>query len=187
MNILKRISRTKICQIFSTFILAFSGRIFAHLFTLPFWKAHLLWNRCLVTKSCPNLWDPMGCSLPASSVQGICQARILEWVVIPLSRGSSWPGVWTHVSYIGRQILYHWATWKNRMKYLSDSVNPSNILIMFKIILILLGPLSFCMNFNINSSISIKILLGIWMRMLWIFGLKKICFQSKVVVCISST
>ena len=33
----------------------------------------------------------MDCSLPSSSVQGILQARILEWVAIPFSRGSSWP------------------------------------------------------------------------------------------------
>ena len=36
---------------------------------------------------CPTLCDPMDCSLPGSSVHGIFQARILEWVAIPLSRG----------------------------------------------------------------------------------------------------
>ena len=36
-----------------------------------------------------QLCDPMGCSLPGSSVHGILQARTLEWVVIPFSRGSS--------------------------------------------------------------------------------------------------
>ena len=39
-----------------------------------------------VTQSCPTLWDPMDCSLPGSSVRGILQARILEWVAISLSR-----------------------------------------------------------------------------------------------------
>ena len=66
---------------------------------------------CLVTKSCPNLCDPMDCSLPGSSVQGILQARILEWVAISFSRGSSQPRDWTGVSYVsctGRQVLYHW-------------------------------------------------------------------------------
>ena len=43
----------------------------------------------LVTESCLTLCDPMSCSLPSSSVRGILQARILEWVVIPFSRGSS--------------------------------------------------------------------------------------------------
>ena len=52
----------------------------------------------------------MNCSLPGSSVHGISQARILEWVAISFSRGSSLPRDQTHVSCIGRQIIYHWAT-----------------------------------------------------------------------------
>ena len=46
-----------------------------------------------VTKSCLNLCDPMDCSPPGSSVHGISQARIVEWVVISSSRGSSRPRV----------------------------------------------------------------------------------------------
>ena len=42
-----------------------------------------------VTQSCPTLCDPMDCNLPGSSVHGILQARILEWVAIFFSRGSS--------------------------------------------------------------------------------------------------
>ena len=45
----------------------------------------------LVTQSGPTLWGPMDCSPPGSSDHGILQARILEWIVIPFSRGSSWP------------------------------------------------------------------------------------------------
>ena len=52
----------------------------------------------------------MDCSPPGSSVHEILQARILEWVAIPFSRGSSWPRDWTGVSCIGKQILYHWAS-----------------------------------------------------------------------------
>ena len=44
---------------------------------------------CLIAKICPSLWDPMDCSLPGSSVHGILQTRILEWVAISFSRGSS--------------------------------------------------------------------------------------------------
>ena len=44
--------------------------------------------------------DPMHYSLPGSSVHGISQARILEWVAMPSSRGSSWPRGRTLVSYI---------------------------------------------------------------------------------------
>ena len=48
-----------------------------------------------------NSLQPMDCSPPVSSVHGIIQARILEWVVVPSSRGSSWPGDRTHVSCTG--------------------------------------------------------------------------------------
>ena len=44
----------------------------------------------LVTQLCPTLFD---CGPPGSSVHGILQARILEWVAIPISRGSSQPGI----------------------------------------------------------------------------------------------
>ena len=43
----------------------------------------------LVAKSCPTLCDPIDCSLPGSSIHGIFQTRILEWVAISFSRGSS--------------------------------------------------------------------------------------------------
>ena len=44
-------------------------------------------------QSCPSLCNPMDYSLPGSSVHGILQARILEWVAMPSSRGSSDPGI----------------------------------------------------------------------------------------------
>ena len=44
---------------------------------------------CSVTQLCPSVCDPMDCSLPGSSVHGIYQARLLEWVAMPSSRGSS--------------------------------------------------------------------------------------------------
>ena len=61
-------------------------------------------------ESCPTLFDPTDCSPPGSSVHGILQARILEWVAMPSSRGSSRPRDQTHISYIsyiGRRVLYH--------------------------------------------------------------------------------
>ena len=48
-------------------------------------------------QSCPTLCNPMDCSSPVSSDLGILQARILEWVAIPSSRGSSSPRDWTQV------------------------------------------------------------------------------------------
>ena len=50
-----------------------------------------MWLRVLVSQSCPILCDPMDYSLPGSSVHGVSQARILEWVAISFSRGSSGP------------------------------------------------------------------------------------------------
>ena len=69
------------------------------------------WNDCLYMRaqSGLTLWDPMDGSPPGSSVHGILWARILEWIVISSSRGPSWPRDRTHISCIGRQILYHWA------------------------------------------------------------------------------
>ena len=56
-------------------------------------------------KSFLTLCDPMGCSLPGSSIRGIFQAKVLEWVAISFSRGSSLPWDQTHVPCTGRWIL----------------------------------------------------------------------------------
>ena len=63
----------------------------------------------LVAQLCLNLCNPVDYSPPGSSVHGICQARILEWVVIPFSRGSYQSRDQTQVACIGRCVLYHWA------------------------------------------------------------------------------
>ena len=65
-----------------------------------------------VVQSCPTLCNPMDYSLLGSSVHGILQAKILEWVGIPFSRGSSQSRDWTWVTCIVRQILYHCPTWE---------------------------------------------------------------------------
>ena len=54
--------------------------------------------------------DLMDCSPPGSSIYGVLQARILEWVVIPFSRGSFQPRDWTHVSHIAGRVFTIWAT-----------------------------------------------------------------------------
>ena len=59
----------------------------------------------LVTQSCPTLCDPMDCSPPGSSVRGILQARILEWVAISFSRGSPQPRDRTWVSHTAGRFL----------------------------------------------------------------------------------
>ena len=56
--------------------------------------------RVLVDQSCPTLRNTMDCSLPSSSVRGILQPRILEWIAIPFSGGSSQPRDQIQVSHI---------------------------------------------------------------------------------------
>ena len=51
-------------------------------------------------QSCPTFCDPIDCSPPGSTVHEVLQARILEWVVTPSSRGSSWARDWIQVSYL---------------------------------------------------------------------------------------
>ena len=58
------------------------------------------WEWSEVAQSCPTLCDPMDCSLPGSSVHGIFQAIVLEWIAISFSRGSSRPRDQTWVSRI---------------------------------------------------------------------------------------
>ena len=66
---------------------------------------------CSVAKLCQILCEPIDCSLPGSSVHAISQARILEWDSISSSKESSQSRDWILISFIGRQILYHCATW----------------------------------------------------------------------------
>ena len=63
-------------------------------------------------QSCPTLCDPMDCSLPGSSVHGIFQARVPEWVAISFSRGSSQPRDQTQVSRTTGRRFTVWATRK---------------------------------------------------------------------------
>ena len=72
-----------------------------------------------------SVGSPVDYGPPGSSVLGIFQARMLEWVAISYSRGFSWPRNWTQVSCvscIGRWILYHCTTWKT----------PSYLIYFFK-------------------------------------------------------
>ena len=94
----------------------FGGQwIQGYLCLLSTWNYHNIvnqWCCYLVPQSCLTLCNPMDWCPPGSSVHGISQARILEWVAMPHFRGSSLPRDWTHISCIGRQILYHWAIWE---------------------------------------------------------------------------
>ena len=79
-----------------------------------------IWLLLLVNEShsvMSDSCDPMNCSLPGSSVHGILQARILEWVAIPFSRGSFWPRDEIRVSYIAGGFFTVWATRKALQQY----------------------------------------------------------------------
>ena len=73
-----------------------------------------------VAQSCPTLCDPMGYSLPRSSLHGILQGRVLEWVAISFSRGSSHLRDWTRVSHIPGRSFNLWATREVPCKFLDD-------------------------------------------------------------------
>ena len=87
---------------------------------------------CSFAHSCLTLCDPMDCNPPGSSVYRNSQARILEWVAISSSRGSSWPGDWTCMSFVGRQVLYHCtnldiSTWLSTCALFHFFICPANI------------------------------------------------------------
>ena len=69
-------------------------------------RSDQIWS---VAQSCPTLWDPMDCSLPGSSFHRILQTRVLEWVAISFSRGSSQPRDRTPVSGIPGRLFNLWA------------------------------------------------------------------------------
>ena len=60
---------------------------------------------CFVSMSCPTVWDPMDCSTPGSSVPGIFQASILEWVAVSFSRGFPQPRNWTCIPCVVGRIF----------------------------------------------------------------------------------
>ena len=77
------------------------------------WKESEKWE--LVAQLCLTLCDPMNCSPPGSSVHWVFQARILEWVAIPFSRGSSQPRGQTQVSCPMGEFFTIWATREARL------------------------------------------------------------------------
>ena len=69
------------------------------------------WWKVLVTQMCPTLCHPMDCSPPGSSVHGIFKARILKWVAISYSKGSSWPRDQTQVFCTAGRFFTNCVTW----------------------------------------------------------------------------
>ena len=82
--------------------------LYCHPASLTYMQSVVRWGE--VAQSCLTLCDPKDCSLPGSSLHGIFQARILEWVTISFSRGSSQPRNQTQVSCIAGRSFTLWAT-----------------------------------------------------------------------------
>ena len=118
-----------ICQSMSLFCFSyffpFSPHFHCFLFLIKIYNIYILffhsclhhcfsrvcvWVCVLVAQSCLTLCDPMNCTLPVSSVHGIFQARILEWVIMPFSRGSSPSRDQTWVSCVAGRLFTVWAT-----------------------------------------------------------------------------
>ena len=99
----------------------------------------------------------LDCSLPGSSVQGISQARILEWFAISFSSGSSWPRDQTHVSHVsctGAQVLYH-IVWAIREAQ-SDHDAGCKCWWWFSPADVLLGPVLFSLVLRLQRSIDLN-------------------------------
>ena len=99
-----------------------SPQLWPTLFQFPYYSnatRNILLHLCvLVAQLCPTLCNLVNCSPPASSVHGILQARRLEWIDFPLSRGSSQPRNWIQVSHIAGGFFTVWAT-RETQKYWS--------------------------------------------------------------------
>ena len=76
---------------------------------------------CLAAQSCPTLGHSMDCTRQAP-----LQARILEWVAIPFSNGSSWPRFWSWVFWISSRFSTVWVTRSSSVSYLSLCQVPTH-------------------------------------------------------------
>ena len=132
---------------------------------------------CLVAQSCPILCSPMDCSLTGSSVHGIFQVGILDWVAISYFRGSSWLREWTHISCKSPALqakslpLSHqasnifadcsiWVWWLKLVHVVEWNIVLFSILITFSgfnwsclIIIVFQLPTILCGNYSSSSSL----------------------------------
>ena len=110
-------NRTGVSCIAGGFFTSWATTVAEKIKEIKMWKTD---RCCLVTKLYPTLCNPMYCSLPGSSIHGISQARILDWVAMSFSRGSSWPRDRTQVSRIAGRCFNLWIVnsdywWGSRM------------------------------------------------------------------------
>ena len=115
------------------------------------WGKELKWSEnCSLL--CLTLCDPMDCSPPGSSVHGIFQAGILEWVATPLSRGSSRPRDWPQVSCIAGPFFTIWATKEalNEVRSIQKVKSSIQIYLSNKCLLRILAKAVSCVVSGIN-------------------------------------
>ena len=103
------------CRVFNIRVsinikILFKGILRFFFFSIIHLKILLKVKESEVAQLCPTLCDPVDCSPPCPLSMGFFQARLLEWVAISFSRGSSQPRDWTRVSRIGGRCFTHWAT-----------------------------------------------------------------------------
>ena len=84
-----------------------------------------VWKKVKVAQSCPTLWDPMDCI-----AHGILQARILEWVAFPFSRGSSQPRDQTEVSCIADGFSTSWTTREAQLYIYSSRIQTPRMCVL---------------------------------------------------------
>ena len=114
-----------------------------------------------VAQLCPTLCYPRDYSPPGSSVHGIFQARILEWVAISFSRGSSQTGDWTQVSRIAGRCFNLWASREVVTSHTWTSP-PDNVIICFlalkswKTIFIQMFTISCALHSSLKFHISLQ-------------------------------
>ena len=127
-------------------------------------KVLLKWSE--VAQSCPTLCDPVDCSLPGFSVHGIFQAKILEWVAISFSRGSSQAGFDPGLNPPCRQMLYclsyqgsQFARYQGSAKVLLDFFTTKKIVTIYgmDVKLIRLTMVSTCLCMDVR--------VGLWRKL----------------------
>ena len=143
----------------------------------------------LVVQSCPTLCDPVGYNLPGFSVHGILQARILDWVAIPFSRGSSWSRDWTWVSCIAGRFFTTWATQGNHWSLFQFCKSWYKLLINFMDILTCVILLSMDVLTIKQSHLEmvqwialLKVLYAVWVLFLILLNIRQIYVSPRMLM-----
>ena len=142
-------------------------------------------HACLVTKSCPTLCNPMNYSPPGSLVHGIFQARILEWVAISFSRGSSWPRDQTLVFCTAHRFFTDWATreaqWTQKENWSVTESSPKTTWLHWLHVSVSSHLYTMKLNFLIQKSIEATLSLTSfsWLKFFYFYNIFNINFYFK--------